>query len=94
MSKNSSSTARIELEGEYDLSRRDEVAAVFGGLNGHPSVVIDFSKVRYMDSTVLHELAKLRFESAGRAVIIEGASGQVRRLLKLVGFDRIFNMAD
>ena len=64
MTKDSRPPHRIELEGEYDLTRKDEITQLFGGVDGAPEVIIDLSRVTYMDSTVLGALALLRIYPA------------------------------
>jgi anti-anti-sigma regulatory factor len=51
---------RVKLEGEYDLSKMDQVAALFGSLRADGPVIIDLTKVTFIDSTFLHLLAALR----------------------------------
>ena len=65
-----SSTRLIKLDGEYDLRRKDEVAGLFGSLDGESSVVIDMTKVTFIDSTFLREL---RHASAPRWSQIDNA---------------------
>lgn len=51
---------RIELIGEYDLSQKAEVAALFGALAPDGPATINMTEVSYVDSSFLHELLKLR----------------------------------
>lgn len=88
------SVKRIELEGEYDLTRKDEIASMFGCINGEASVVIDMAKVTYMDSTVLKELATLRLRDASRLIRVAGPNQHIRRLLRLVSFDKLFEITE
>jgi len=82
---------RITLEGEYDLARKDEIAKVFASVDGQPSVIIDVAKVTYLDSTVLRELAQLRLKRQDRQITLVGANENLRRLLKIAGFDRLLD---
>ena len=43
----------IVLRGEYDLSDRDSLSALFGALRTDGPAVIDLTEVTYMDSTIL-----------------------------------------
>ncbi len=79
----------IKLDGEYDLRRKDEIAGVFGSIDGESSVVIDMTSVTYIDSTFLRELTMLR-RRAGAKITLVGANEHVRRVLKIVGFDAFF----
>lgn len=87
-------TQRVEsllrLEGEYDLSRRDEIAALFGSIDGEKPLVIDMAAVTYIDSTILSELARLRVRQKYQAITLAGASEHVRRVLTIAKFDKIF----
>lgn len=86
------SVKRVTLMGEYDLSRKAEVAELFGSINGQSSVVIDLSDVTYIDSTILGALALLRQQDLKRSIQLAGANRHIRRLLLVVGFDRIFDL--
>jgi anti-anti-sigma factor len=88
------SVKRIELVGEYDLSRKDEVARLFGSINGEPSVVIDMAKVSYIDSTFLNELGALRLRDESRSIRLSRPNEHVRRILKIVNFDEVFDIAE
>lgn len=88
------SVKRIALAGEYDLSRRTEVAELFKSIDGHPSVVIDLSNVTYIDSTILAALATLRNQDLGRSIQLAGANKHIDRVLKVVGFDQVFDLID
>jgi anti-anti-sigma factor len=83
---------RVELDGEYDLSRRQELASLFASLEGESPLVIDMTKVTYIDSTILHELSTLRERDRGRAITLLGSNASVRRILEIVSFDRIFEI--
>src|SRR5579871_3091529 len=50
----------VELSGEYDLARKQEVAALFAAVNGKASITIDMREVTYVDSTFLNELVRMR----------------------------------
>lgn len=85
---------RVELDGEYDLTRKQEVAELLATLDPMAPVEVDLSRVTYLDSTVLHELASLRMRCRERPVTIVGANPNVRRILHLVQFDEIFTVLD
>lgn len=85
---------RIELNGEYDLTRKDEIIGLFGSINGESSVVIDMAKVTYIDSTILSELAALRLRDASRSIRLADPNKQIRRILKIVRFDEVFDIPE
>jgi anti-anti-sigma factor len=82
----------VRLTGEYDLTRRDELAAIFSKLDGDGEIVIDMGDVTYVDSTVLRELAALRLRDQERSVFLRGVRAPIRHILSIVGFDRIFTI--
>jgi anti-anti-sigma factor len=85
---------RVELEGEYDLSQREQIAALFGSLRADGPVNIDLTKVTFIDSTFLHLLATLRFRLKDQSITLTGATPNIRRILKLVRFEQLFILAD
>jgi anti-anti-sigma factor len=88
------SRRRIELEGEYDLSQREQIAALFGSLHADGPIVIDLTKVTFIDSTFLHLLAALRLRFKGQSITLTGATANIKRILKLVKFEQLFVLAD
>jgi anti-sigma B factor antagonist len=80
----------IELSGEYDLARKQEVAALFAAVNGKASITIDMRDVTYVDSTFLNELVAMRLRLQERSVTLVGARPNVVRVLQLTKLDRFF----
>ena len=85
---------RIALDGEYDIARKDEIAKAFAGLDGEDAVIVDLSKVTYLDSAGLRELALLRLKNLDRYIALVGANQNLRRLLKIAGFERIIDQIE
>jgi anti-anti-sigma factor len=85
---------RIVLEGEYDLTRKEEILALFGTLLPGKPVTIDLRRVTYADSTILAALVTLAQRSQGAVITLLGPQPQVRRILKFVSFDRLFRIVD
>ena len=85
---------RIALDGEYDLARKDEIEGLFDSVDGDGAVVIDCSNVTYLDSTFLKELAKLRRRSSDRPISLTGVNDNIRRVLEIVGFARLFDIVE
>jgi anti-anti-sigma factor len=85
---------RIELNGEYDLARKQELSALFDSLAGDDPVVIDITNVTYVDSTALRELSTLRLRNPDRAITLFGPNSNVRRVFALASFDRVFDIRD
>lgn len=90
----SSEAHHIELDGEYDLTRKEELRLLFAALPDNTAAVIDLSRVSYVDSTFLHELALLHFRLRAPGVTLTGANASIRRLLSIVKFDQLFCIAD
>ncbi|MGA9944159.1 MAG: STAS domain-containing protein [Candidatus Cybelea sp.] len=84
----------VELSGEYDLSRKQELALLFESLEGNDPVVIDLAKVSYLDSTMLNELSIFRSRNPERQIALRGANQNIRRILRLVNFDSLFNVTE
>ena len=80
----------IKLDGEYDLTRKDEIAGLFGSIDGESAVVMDMTAVTYIDSTFLRELSMLRRRAGAKSITLTGANEHVRRVLKTVSFDAFF----
>jgi anti-anti-sigma factor len=84
---------RIELEGEYDLSRKAELASLFASVDGNDPLVIDMAKVSYLDSTMLNELSLLRLQQRDRQITLAGLSPNLRRILEIANFERLFRIS-
>jgi anti-anti-sigma factor len=83
---------RIELDGEYDLARQEEVMLVFDALTAEGPAVIDMTNVTYIDSSFLRALAALHFRLKKFGVTLTGVRPSVRRILKVVAFQRLFSI--
>jgi anti-anti-sigma regulatory factor len=84
---------RLELEGDWDLSRSEELDSLFSALRSDEPAVIDMSRATYIDSTVLHRLASVRQRFNGHQITVV-ANGPVSRLLRIVDFDKMFRVVD
>jgi anti-anti-sigma factor len=87
-------TRRIELRGEYDVSQKEAIASLFEALRPDGPAVIDMTKCTYVDSTFLSELVKLRQRFKEHPITLLGASGSVMRVLRLVHFNRLFEIPE
>lgn len=85
-------TRRIELVGDYDVSQKSEIAALFGALEPGSPTTIDMTKVTYIDSSFLHELMKLRARFMGQRITLLVHRDNVRRILRIVKFDLLFEI--
>lgn len=88
----------LQLAGEYDISRRDELERHLSRAYGARVAVLDVKDVSYLDSTALTCLIRLRKRimehDDGGVVRIVGAGAQVRRILNLTNLERLFELAD
>lgn len=85
---------RIALDGEWDLSRRTELLGLCDGLTRDSAATIDLRGCEYLDSTVLSILAALRMKFAEVPITLLGPTRTVLKVLKIVGFERLFRIVD
>lgn len=69
--------------GEYDLSRRLELRAAFDSLATTQAVVLDFTLVTYIDSTIISELVRLHNARAAKEFERETIVVRHRNLLRV-----------
>jgi anti-anti-sigma factor len=84
----------VRLEGEWDLARKDEIAALFGAVDGESPLTIDMTGVTYIDTSVLEELVKLRNRHKDIAIALTGVSPHVRRVFEIVSFGKLFDIRE
>ncbi|HZV77885.1 MAG TPA: STAS domain-containing protein [Candidatus Babeliales bacterium] len=82
----------VELDGEYDLARKDELTAVFASITNGAPVTIDMTRVTYVDSSFLNELATMRVRLNGRPVTLIGVQPNIARVLQITKLDRFFTL--
>jgi anti-anti-sigma factor len=84
----------LQLVGDYDMADKDALAALFGALAPDGAVVIDMTKVTFIDSTFLHQIDALRLRLKQHHVTLLGVNKQARRLLHIVKFDHLFQIVE
>ncbi len=89
---NSNSLAVIRLEGELEISRREEIYAALHLEGSERGVLLDFSDVTYADSTSLAELLRFRTEADRHHVPVAVVIGskQFARLIQYAGLGDAF----
>jgi anti-anti-sigma factor len=79
----------LALSGELDLSSAPEVAQAITEARPESGrrLLLDLGRLSFMDSTGVSVLvrAKQDADASGWLIAVRGATGQVRRLLELVG---------
>jgi anti-anti-sigma factor len=91
---NAATAHSIELHGEYDLSRKDELNELLAALPRDEAATIDLRGVTYADSTFLAALATLALRFQGVVITIMCPQPQILRVLKIVNFDKLFRIVN
>jgi anti-sigma B factor antagonist len=86
----------VQLSGELDIDRREEVASALGATAPPAHALIDLSEVTYADSTVISELLAFRnrTERDGRRTAILVGSPRLSRVLEYAGLSDAFSLFD
>jgi anti-anti-sigma factor len=92
-------SAYVVLDGELDLSRRDEIDEALPAPESISGGVINLAYATYVDSTVLGALVRFRraFINHGGnpedLIIVLAKNGPVRRSFEATGLNRLFAIA-
>ena len=85
--------AVIRLVGEHDMSSVEELAQAVSRVldGGWSDLVVDLSRVEFMDSVVVNQLliASKRLGMAGRTVRVRDPSPAARHVLELCGLTHL-----
>ncbi|MDQ4091508.1 MAG: STAS domain-containing protein [Actinomycetota bacterium] len=93
-----SSEHRVELQlvGELDVGTAAPLrqALRHASDDGVETIVLDLSALKFIDSTGLHELvvAQKRQQVRGGQIVLQSPTAQTRRVLEIVGLDRLFTI--
>lgn len=85
----------VALDGEWDLSRGEELRRHIERALAQPRVVFDMSDVRYIDSHCLGMLGRMHTKRVARGyrpAQIVLANSNVRKVLGITGLDSILNV--
>src|SRR5579863_8613183 len=85
---------RMELEGELDIARKDELTRLFDSIQKDGPLTIDVRRVTFADSTFLHLLASLAVRFQEVPITLLGATPNLRRVFAVVQFDKLFRIVD
>ncbi|MBB1127025.1 STAS domain-containing protein [Thiospirillum jenense] len=83
----------ITIEGRFDFAQHKAFRDAYRDIStNHNRFVVDLSEATYLDSSALGMLLLLREHAGGEAapVRITGCSEDVRRVLKIANFERLF----
>ena len=83
---------RIELNGEYDLSTKEDVSSLFQSLRANGPVVIDMTQVTYIDSSFLHELATLHSRLSPHPITLLGVSMHLQHVFDILNLKGLFEI--
>jgi len=85
----------VSLNGEFDIESSQTLKGeVRKNLtSGNPNIVIDLTKVNYVDSSGLGTLIALQKDARfnGGSLSIVGASEQIKRVMKMTNLDKLFD---
>lgn len=84
----------IELRGDCDARRKDELRSLFDSLSAHLPVRINLTAVTFMDSTALSLLVLLRRRLEDTQITLIGPNSNIRKLLELTRFEDQFAIVD
>lgn len=87
----------ISLSGEFDIHNVPKLEAVLRPTIQMPRVVVDFSGVRYFDSTAISVLIKIRKARAERGFVPKrfvGLNPSMRHVFKITQLDSIWPLFD
>ena len=92
-----SGKARLVLQGRFDFqTNRDFRAACDNSLSANDvkSIEVDMNGVEYLDSSALGMLLVLRDKgsAANKAIAISNCRGQVREVLDIANFGKLFTI--
>jgi anti-anti-sigma factor len=86
----------VAFSGEYDLACRAQLRDEFASVARVPHLILDFTKVTYLDSTIIVELMRLSVlrceHGCNEAIIVANAT--VARLFRLVKLETLFRVVD
>lgn len=95
-SKLDSGVLTIKVAGRFDFSVHQQMRdATNQAAANIKQIVVDLAATDYLDSSALGMLLVLRDKVAGDkgAVVIKGARAEVKKILEIANFDKLFTLA-
>ena len=84
----------IQVSGRFDFSIHNEFRqATKAAEDNVKCIVVDLSHTDYLDSSALGMLLVLRDKVPGNNVKIVGARTDVKKILEIANFDKLFSVA-
>jgi anti-anti-sigma factor len=74
----------VELAGEHDLTTAPLVEAAFDQIGTTGTIVVDFSRASFVDSTIVGLVVR-RWRGGAAPLLVVPREGEARRVLDLVG---------
>ncbi len=86
----------LHVQGFFDFSLHKDFRQSYKGVEGVKRYVIDLAETEYMDSSALGMLLLLREFAAdqGAEVVLRNCSREVRKILEIANFQRLFRIED
>lgn len=88
----SAGRSTVQLVGDLDLASAPRVRWALPRLAG-PALVVDLSRLAFIDAAGLSSLLLVRrqLEQTGRAMVLQGARGPVRRVFEISGLAHLLS---
>lgn len=77
----------LHLSGELDLAYEDDLLAALKSWTGGSRLVVDLSRLAFIDSTGIRALATLAKEAGSGRIVLRSPGPSVRQVLDLVGIE-------
>ncbi|MDX9943367.1 MAG: STAS domain-containing protein [Azonexus sp.] len=95
--KQEAGMATIELVGRFDFNTHRDFRTAYEPLIADlacKAITVDFSRVDYLDSSALGMLLMLRDKmgGAGKEVVLSGVQGNVKQVLEIANFSKLFRI--
>ena len=91
-------TSVMVFEGEYDLRCKEQLRRELARLTHDRNVILDFTGVRYLDSTCLSELIRAnrlrRDKGFPSETVVLGSSETIRKLFGITRLNELFRVAN
>lgn len=94
ISNGAPATTIVSLDGEFDLADRARLQDMLMVAAASPTVVMNFEKTKYVDSSILQCVVSLRkvLEERQAQLVVVGLHDGVSRLFEVCRFEQIFDI--